>query len=205
MTHEIYVFGSVCRGDSTPTSDVDVLVVPFDVASSQFPQNWSVYSPELLSEYFKVGRLFAWHLYLEAKCVFSPRSEYFLTSLGSPAPYSTASDDIDDLEVLLNEALNELAAGTENVIYELGITYTAIRDLAMSASWSLLGSPCFGADAPYRLPVAPPLPRETYHQAMMARHASTRGVRLDFDPANTAAVVANASLKSWVASLRQAI
>lgn len=205
MSHEIYVFGSICRGESTPTSDVDVLVVPFEVDSAQFPQNWSIYSPELLSEYFKAGRLFAWHLHLEAKCVFSLRGEPFLASLGPPAPYSTIVEDIDDLEVLLNEALNELTAGTQNVIYELGIAYTAIRDLAMSASWSLLASPCFSADAPYRLPVDPPLPRDIYHQAMVARHASTRGCQLTFDPTSTAQIVTKAPLENWVATLREAI
>lgn len=205
MSHEIYVFGSICRGESTPTSDVDVLVVPFEVHSSQFPQSWSVYSPELLTEYFKAGRLFAWHLHLEAKCVYSPRSESFLASLGSPAPYSTIVDDIDDLDALLNEALTELASGTDNVIYELGIAYTAIRDLAMSASWSLLRSPCFSVDVPYRLPIDPPLPRDVYHQTMMARHASTRGSQLNFDPMSTAKIVTNAPLENWVASLREAI
>jgi hypothetical protein len=205
MSHEIYVFGSICRGESSPTSDVDVLVVPFKMDSSQFPQSWSVYSPELLTEYFKAGRLFAWHLHLEARCVFSPRSESFLANLGPPAPYSTIVDDINDLDTLLNEALAELASGTDNVIYELGITYTAIRDLAMSASWSLLGSPCFSADAPYRLPLDLPLPRDVYHQIMLARHASTRGFQLSFDPASVAKIVTNASLESWAASLREAI
>lgn len=205
MSHDIYVFGSICRGESTPTSDVDVLVVPFEVDSSKFPQNWSIYSPELLAEYFKAGRLFAWHLHLEARCVYSPRSESFLASLGPPAPYSTIVDDIDDLDALLKEALTELASGTKNVIYELGIAYTAIRDLAMSASWPLLGSPCFSADAPYRLPLDPPLPRDVYHQTMMARHASTRGSQLNFDPTSTAKLVTNAPLEDWVASLREAI
>lgn len=205
MSHEIYVFGSVCRGDSTPTSDVDVLVVPFEVESSRFPRDWSVYSPELLSEYYKDGRLFAWHLHLEARCVFSRRNEPFLASLGPPAPYSSIFNDIDELERLLNEALDELATGTKNVIYELGIAYTAIRDLAMSASWSLLETPCFAADAPFRLPVDLPLPRAAYHQAMLARHASTRGTQLSFDPTNTASVITKASLDSWVAALREAI
>jgi hypothetical protein len=205
MSHEIYVFGSICRGESTPTSDVDVLVIPFDVENSQFPQQWSIYSPELLAEYFEAGRLFAWHLHLEAKCVFSQRKEPFLKSLGQPAPYTSIISDIDDLEALLKEAISELAAGTESVIYELGIAYTAIRDLAMSASWSMLASPCFAADAPYRLPVEPPLPRDIYRQAMVARHASTRGSRLSFDPSSTARIVTQAPLENWVASLREAI
>lgn len=205
MSHELYLFGSICRGETTPTSDVDVLAIPFELNSSQFPKSWSVYSPELLRRYFQEGRLFAWHLHLEAKCVFSTRSESFLASLGPPAPYSTIADDIDDLNVLLNESLTELASGTENIIYELGIAYTAIRDLAMSASWSLLGSPCFSADAPFRLPLDPPLPRDVYHQTMIARHASTRGSQLNFDPINTAEIVKNAPIANWVELLREAI
>lgn len=205
MSHEIYVFGSICRGESTPTSDVDVLVIPFEAERAQFPSGWSVYSQTLITEYFKNGRLFAWHLHLEAKCVFSPNVEPFLSRLGPPAPYSTLAHDIDDLEALLKEALNELAAGTRNVIFELGIAYTAIRDLAMSASWSLLGSPCFAADAPFRLPIEPPLSRTVYHQAMLARHASTRGTQLNFDPTNTASAMIQAPLESWVKSLREAI
>lgn len=205
MSHEIYVFGSICRGESTPTSDVDVLAIPFEPSESTFPQSWSVYSPQLLSQYFKDGRLFAWHLYLESKCIFSQRAEPFLSTLGCPAQYSSMLNDIEDLEELLNEAMGELAAGTESVVYELGIVYTALRDLAMAASWSLLGSPCFSADAPFRLPIAPPLPRAAYHQIMLARHASTRGIKLDFDPIGTADVIMKTSLTSWIAALKRAI
>jgi hypothetical protein len=205
MSHEIYVFGSICRGEYSPTSDVDVLVVPFEVDRCQFPSNWSVYSPEILSEYYNSGRLFAWHLYLEAKCVFSLRSAPLLSTIGPPAHYSTMVKDIDDLEALLNESLNELAEGTHNVIYELGIAYTAIRDLAMSASWALLASPCFSVDAPYRLPVGLPLPRDIYRQAMVARHASTRGSQVKFDPAGTAQILTQAPLGNWVEMLRKAI
>lgn len=205
MNHEIYVFGSTCRGEHTLTSDVDVLAIPFDIERPQFPEHWSIYSPDLLAEYFQSGRLFAWHLHLEAKCVFSSRAEPFLKSLGPPAPYSTIFDDINDLEALLIDAINELNAGTENLIYELGIVYTAIRDLAMSSSWSMLKNPCFSADAPYRLPIEIPLPRATYHQAMLARHASTRGTKLNFNPSEPVDIIVKSPLKSWVASLRESI
>lgn len=205
MTHEIYVFGSVCRGDPTPTSDIDVLVVPFDTSRVQYPRNWSVYSPAVLSEYFKSGRLFAWHLHLEARCVYSPHSAPFLPSLGPPAPYSTVNRDLDDLEALLCEALDSLDSGTVNIVFELGIVYTAIRDLAMSASWSLMGRPCFSTDAPFRLPLVPPLPREVYYQCMVARHASTRGARLCFDPKITVSSFSSSSVRTWVALLRGAV
>jgi hypothetical protein len=205
MNYEIYVFGSICRGESTKTSDVDVLVVSSRREKSRFPIDWSVYSPELISEYFTKGRLFAWHLHLEAKCVFCPREEPFLTKLGRPAPYSTIATDIDELEGLLKVALNELVDGTNNVIYELGIAYTAIRDIAMSASWSLLKVPCFSADAPFCLPIASPLPYPVYQQAKLARHASSRGAKLDFDHTNTVNAITNAPLERWVSSLRESI
>ena len=124
---------------------------------------------------FSQGRLFAWHLYLEAKSIFSQNETPFLYTLGAPAEYSTMEKDIDDLEQLLQEAISELKNGTKSVVYELGIIYTAIRDIAMSASWSYLGRPCFSIDAPYKLPNPCPLKNSVYKTAMLARHSSTRG------------------------------
>lgn len=205
MSHDIYVFGSTCRGEVTPTSDVDVLVVPFSRNRSQYPHEWSVYTPEVIKEYFNKGRLFAWHLYLEAKCVHCYGDQPFLSSLGPPAPYSTITDDIDDLEVLLKESLNELTNGTSNVVYELGIAHTAIRDIAMCASWAMLEQPCFSADAPYRLPVECPLEYSIYSLIMLARHSSTRGIKIDFDPTYAVRAITEAPLTKWVDSLREAI
>ncbi|WBA13404.1 nucleotidyltransferase domain-containing protein [Salinivibrio kushneri] len=205
MSHDIYVFGSTCRGEATPTSDVDILVVPFGKIRSQYPHEWSVYSPEVIKEYFTKGRLFAWHLHLEAKCLYCYGDQPFLESLGQPAPYSTIAEDIDDLEALLKESLNELTAGTSNVVYELGIAHTAIRDIAMCASWAMLEQPSFSADAPYRLPVECPLELSIYRQIMLARHSSTRGVTIDFDPTYAARTVVETPLEKWVDSLREAI
>nr|WP_299245450.1 nucleotidyltransferase domain-containing protein [uncultured Halomonas sp.] len=205
MNHDIYVFGSICRGETTPTSDVDILVVPFAKNWAQYPHDWSVYSPEVIEEYFKKGRLFAWHLHLEAKCVHCYGDQPFLASVGPPAPYSTIADDINDLEALLKESLKELTAGTSNVVYELGIAHTAIRDIAMCASWAMLAQPCFSADSPYRLPIECPLEYSIYRQIMLARHSSTRGVKFDFDPSYAVRAVTETPLAKWVNSLREAI
>lgn len=202
MKHEIYVFGSICRGEISPTSDVDVLVLPFTDDRSKLPVSWSIYAPELLREYYSQGRLFAWHLHLEAKCIFSPFERPFLNSLGAPAPYSTMRKDIDELEELLQEAIHELKNGTKSVVYELGIAYTAIRDLAMSASWALLGSPCFSSDAPYRLPNPCPLGFATYKQAKLARHSSTRGTEIEADLDQAVNEIICAPFEQWVESLR---
>lgn len=205
MNHEIYVFGSICRGEVSPTSDVDILVLPFTNDRSNYPISWSIYAPDLLREYFSQGRLFAWHLHFEAKCIFSPYERPFLSLLGSPAPYSTMSKDIRELEQLLQEAISELKNGTNSVVYELGIAYTAIRDIAMSASWALLGAPCFSSDAPYRLPNPCPLEFSTYNLAKLARHSSTRGAEIDGDLDRAVTEIIRAPFGQWVESLRDEI
>lgn len=204
MKHEIYVFGSIARGEVFPTSDVDILVLPFTSDRSQFPASWSIYSPELVREYFLQGRLFAWHLHLEAQCIFSSNDTPFLETLGAPEPYSTMAQDIDDLEKLLREAVHELELGTNSMVYELGIAYTAIRDIAMSASWALLGTPCFSRSAPYELPTPCPLSLIAYESAMLARHCSTRGTEIGTDLEWAAQEIIQAPLGQWVESLRGA-
>jgi hypothetical protein len=204
MSHEIYVFGSVMRGEVSPTSDIDILVLPLTSDRSQFPVNWSIYSPDLIREYFHRGRLFAWHLYYEARCIFTPNETSFLETLGVPAPYATMKQDIADLSKLLSDAIWEIKSDTNSLVYELGIVYTAIRDIAMSASWSFLEAPCFSRHAPYILPVPCPLSRNAYENAMLARHSSTRGVEINIELDQTAQEIIRAPLEQWVESLRGA-
>jgi hypothetical protein len=198
MSYEIYAFGSVTRGDVSPTSDVDILVVDDIPSSARFPRDWSVYSKTTVSKYYETGRLFAWHLHLEAVLLHPAGGGGFLAKLGTPAPYTTASDDIADLRVLLGSSIDEIRRGTPSPVYELGLIYTALRDVAMSASWQLLGKPSFSRYVPYEITPPCPLPRRTYETAMMARHASTRGTSRPSDcHAATEAILASPLLE-WL-------
>ena len=125
--------------------------------------------------YFETGRLFSWHLHLEAVRVYPRSGSGFLADLGEPAPYTSIAEDLADLTLLLRDSLSELQSGSPSSIYELGLTYTAIRDIAMAASWTMLAKPSFSRYAPYEIPVHCPLPLAIYEIAMSARHASTRG------------------------------
>jgi hypothetical protein len=204
MADEIYVFGSLVRGEVGSTSDVDVLVVPVGLKPcADYPRAWSTYSRQSLQTYHSAGRLFAWHLWLEAKCVFTPLSRAWLHSLGPPAPYASWEDDIDELAALLAQSIEQLRAGTSSPIFEAGVVYTALRDIAMSASFSLLASPSFSARAPYLLPIECPVPERTYRQAMLARHSSTRGVGWDGqDIADTVAELCDAPVAQWIEHLK---
>jgi hypothetical protein len=206
MSHDIYVFGSLVRGDVGKTSDIDILVVPFGRQHVHFPEEWSIYSSDVLEEYYACGRLFAWHLFLESKCIHSHNGTPYLEKLGKPSAYLTALQDIDELEKLLMQSLAEISLGTKSLIYELGITYTAIRDIAMSASWALMKSPCFSRNVPFLLPIPCPVSYFAYNGSMLARHSSMRGV----DPAEIDAIqisqeLLRAPVISWIQSLKKAI
>ncbi len=175
MTHEIYIFGSMTRGEVSPSSDADVLVIQDNSDQNLFPPSWSVYSKKTIETYFSTGRLFAWHLHLEAVRVYPRSGSGFLAQLGEPTPYASMAEDLADLRLLLQDSVHELQDSSPSPIYELGLAYTAIRDIAMAASWSMLARPSFSRYAPYELPVGCPLPIAIYDTAMCARHASTRG------------------------------
>lgn len=205
MIHDLYIFGSAARGEVSPTSDIDVLVIPLGNGPSEYPDAWSVYSPAIIQSYFKLGRLFAWHLYLEAKCIHSANPTPFLSSLGAPALYSSVSEDIDDLDGMLRESLREMQSQTTNLVYELGIAYTAIRDIAMAASWVLLDRPCFSRNAPFLLPSPCPISREAYSGAMLARHSSTRGSDHNIEIDDIAKELLAAPILSWVRDIRSSV
>jgi hypothetical protein len=203
MSPELYIFGSAVRGEASADSDIDVLVIPAPGQTrDDFPPNWSVYRSETLKRYFAGGRLFAWHLYLEARNVYCATGTPLLQSLGPPMPYRTAREDIDQLEALLKDACRELARGSASLVYELGLAYTALRDIAMSASWGMLGRPCFSRRAPYLLSTACPLPEGVYKVMMSARHASTRGAPLPDTPESAVQALLEAPLEAWIHSLK---
>lgn len=203
MSFDIYVFGSVVRGEVGNTSDVDLLVIPVsDFSREGVPSSWSVYGRDVMGQYFQEGRLFAWHLFRQSVCVFAGGGDW-MKKLGAPAPYTSARDDIISLSALLESSLSELRNGTDSIVYELGICYTAIRDIAMSASWAMKDEPDFSKYAPYQLLHKCPLPLPDYKVGMLCRHYSTRGtVRPEGVDLSVKAFV-NAPLLDWAKSLER--
>lgn len=202
MTHEIYIFGSMTRGEVSSSSDADVLVIQDNSEPDSFPPSWSVYSKKTIETYFATGRLFAWHLHLEAVRIYPRSGSGFLALLGEPAPYSSLAEDLADLLLLLENSMVELRNDSPSPIYELGLAYTAIRDIAMAASWSMLAKPSFSRYAPYELPVRCPLPLAVYETAMRARHASTRGTAEPSEYDLAANHIKASPILEWAESVR---
>ncbi len=202
MRHEIYVFGSMTRGEVSSSSDADVLVIQDISEPKLLPPSWSVYSKKTIEGYFADGRLFAWHLHLEAVRVYPRSGVGFLAELGKPAPYSSLAADLADLRLLLANSLSELENDSPSSVYELGIVHTAIRDIAMAASWTMLEKPSFSRYAPYELPIVCPLPIPIYEIAMRARHASTRGAEMPRDVDIAVSYFKANPILEWVESVR---
>ncbi|MFZ6675023.1 nucleotidyltransferase domain-containing protein [Undibacterium sp. Xuan67W] len=206
MNGDVYIFGSTVRGEIQNNSDIDVLAIPSNINEREiFPNFWSVYSRETIRNYFEEGRLFAWHLHLEAKCVFSDSETPFLLSLGAPRPYITFIEDISNLEMLFNDSILELENDSPNLIYELGIVYTALRDIAMVASSRLLKQPCFSRNSPYLLPIEFPVPNEIYMCAMEARLLSTRAISSDVNFKKIKESIILLPIKSWINAIKESL
>lgn len=204
MRKDIYIFGSTVRGEMEKNSDIDVLVITNnETTRKNIPSTWSVYPEETIEKYYETGRLFAWHLHLEAKCIFSNHTVPFLEKLGTPNPYNLHQDDFESLHSILLDSLNEIKTGTNSPIFEIGIIYTALRDMAMIASTKLLANPNFSRYSPYALPINFPLSIEIYESAIKARLLSTRGVQVDLDPISLTNGLLSASIDIWTNNIRE--
>lgn len=198
MSHELYVFGSVTRGDVSPSSDIDLLVIPFQGQNKKdYPENWSVYDRRTIETMHGEGRLFSWHLYLDSICVYSPLEVNTIKGLGKPKAYDSALKDIGELRVLLEDSITALKDGTNSAIYELGLVHTSVRDIAMSASWHLKDRPEFSVLAPYNIEPRLPLDMKVYRRLMKARHISTRGIKQTLDLEQLQKQVVEAPIIEW--------
>src|SRR6266567_8214684 len=119
----IYAFGSVCRGEISPNSDVDLLVIGGDEVSNYDPDIYSTYSYERIQELWREGNPFAWHLSLEARLLFSSDGRDFLQALESPAPYKHCRRDCERFIALFCEARASLTSNGDSKIFDLSTIF----------------------------------------------------------------------------------
>lgn len=199
----IYAFGSLCRGAVSLTSDVDLLAV-VDGHDARFdPRIFSIYSYRRISEIWNEGNPFAWHLYLEARGIFSSDGSDYLRSLGAPARYVKYRDDCEKFYRLFDEARNSLEGGSRCVIFDLSAVFLALRNFATCFSLGALGTPDFSRGAALQI-AGRELPIEPVQYSILerARILCTRGAgeSLTSDEVNRA-LLSLANIEDWMKML----
>lgn len=172
----IYAFGSVCRGEIDPQSDIDLLAAVDSFDSRFDPAVFSIYSYRRLRDLWVEGNPFAWHLALESRLVFSSDGLDFINELGSPAAYSRARLDCDKFRSLFLGAVQGFETSAGSRVFELSTMFLAIRNIATCFSLGTCAQPTFGRHSarllgPSSLDIEPAI----YDAFVRARVLSTRG------------------------------
>jgi len=172
----IYAFGSICRGELTPGSDIDLLAI-VDAPDRRFdPATYSIYSSFRLRQLWGQGNPFAWHLFRESRLIFSDDGRDFLRDLKEPQPYRTRASDCQEFRRIFVEAAARLRNGTKAEVFELAVMFLAVRNIATCFSLNAGGEGTFSRDAARQLgDRSLTIDAAAYYTLETARTLSTRG------------------------------
>ena len=199
----IYAFGSICRGDMTVDSDIDLLAIITGLDERFDPRKFSIYSYNRISELWNIGNAFAWHLHYESRLIFAEDGFDNLAVRGSPDPYNRVALDCARFKNIFKNAYESLKTDNASTVFELSTIFLSIRNLATCYSLGVCKEPNFGRDAAVRLgQLSVPISDRAYHILRRARVLSTRGVGSYITPEETHHVLEECgALSDWVARI----
>ncbi len=199
----IYAFGSICRGDISVDSDVDLLALAQGRDARLNPDKFSIYSYSRILELWKAGNAFAWHLSLEGRLIYAADGADFLKGLGSPAKYSGALVDCLKFRDIFESSFQSVEKGSPSLVFELSTIFLALRNIATCYSLSRMDSPTFGRDSARRLgPRSLDIDDNVYSLLMQARLLSTRGTGDSIDGIELANLLPELKrCRSWINEL----
>lgn len=199
----IYAFGSVCRGDVLPDSDIDLLALVQGQDPRFNPEDYSIYSYDRITQIWAEGNPFAWHLALESRLLYSSDKFDFLASLGKPQPYGKARRDCEKFYALFRDASVSIASHDESEIFDLSMAFLAIRNFATCFSLGFLDKPDFSRNAAIQLGTySLRLPKDVYRILERARILSTRAVgHIITDDERNIAVNQFPRIEEWMAAI----
>ncbi len=199
----IYAFGSICRGDLSVESDIDLLALVQARDSRLNPEKFSIYSYKRMTELWAAGNAFAWHLALESKIVYSEHGEDFLKNLRRPSTYTSGAKDCERFRDVFEASFAAIANGTPSLVFELSSVFLAVRNLATCYSLAKMPVPTFGRDSARQLGAnSIPISEDVYLLLMRARLLSTRGVGQDVGEIDMVKTVSELRVcQSWIDTL----
>jgi hypothetical protein len=173
----IYVFGSVCRGDVSPGSDIDLLAIVQGHDDRFSPDDYSIYSYSRIQEIWTEGNPFAWHLAEESRLVYASDQTDFLKSLGRPSVYRNCRADCEKFYALFQEAWRSFEGGSASKIFDLSMVFLGIRNFATCFSLGALSRGDFSRSSALRIgDHSLSIPLEAYRILERARMLSTRAI-----------------------------
>lgn len=173
----IYAYGSICRGEISSESDVDLLYIVDHDNKTLNAEIYSVYTYARLKEMWSFGNPFSWHLFLEAKLIYSSDENDYLKNLGSPKKYSNFDADHVKFSKLLNDSANQINTKTRSYVFELSNIFLAIRNLAICYSLCFLEQPTFSRHSALSIKEKSIiLPDDIYSTLERARILCSRGI-----------------------------
>ena len=177
----IYIFGSVIRGEIDQYSDIDLLLISDEPIENIDPNKYSIYSPERIKELYAEGNPFAWHLYYESKLVFSS-SQDFLLELGKPKLYANCKSDLLKFKKLFDDSVASINENDFSIIFDLAMIFLAIRNFATCYTLGSYEKPIFSRlsfEKLYDYPLK--LDEKIKDMLMMSRISSTRGIEYNIE------------------------
>lgn len=202
MTTHIYAFGSICRGDISLDSDVDLLAVITGHDARFDPHVFSIYGPARLMALWKEGNPFAWHLHSESKLLFASNKTDLIADLGCPAPYTAAEKDCFKFYSLFCEALNCFVDSLGSRTFDLSIMFLSVRNFSTCFQLGVAGVLDFARDSARRMKQhGLTVSEATYATLERARLLATRGRGTHLSDFHTEELVAD--LVSIAESMRR--
>jgi hypothetical protein len=125
-----YIFGSLCRGEISFGSDVDLLAITDQFDARLDPDAFSIYSYNRIAELWKEGNPFAWHLATEAKLIFASDKRDFLAEFGLPSDYHRCKQDCLKFARLFDHSIQAINQDQCSLVFELSTMFLAVRNFA---------------------------------------------------------------------------
>ncbi len=184
----VWLYGSLARGESSPTSDIDVLVVGEPVRQldlSMFGRRHasvSRYSWREIERMAEYGSVFLHHLKTEARPLrpVPPADRRLRMILEDLGPYRRASADLRAFQMTLDD-VREALEWECSADYEMAVLGSVVRHASVLACF-LAGGPVYGRERAFaRLQALLGMPYDPVHELMNIydyRLAEERGVPL---------------------------
>lgn len=148
---EIYLFGSVARGDQDEFSDTDILIIIDDCNEYDFiyyknkfanilnvPPSWiSLYKFSKIKLMYNKGSYFLWHIKKEGIKLFS-KTNKFTQLLDTLPSYKDALKDIKEYKEILNDIeieYNNPFTEYINYTYELSVLSSLVRNICITLAY----------------------------------------------------------------------